>query len=42
VHGEWPEYWTFSACGDDVPVKVTFAADGWGGASFAAVHNKGG
>lgn len=42
VRGEWPEYWTFLACGEDVPVKLTFVADGWGGASFAAMHNKGG
>lgn len=41
LHGRWPEYWTFDACHEQVPVKVTFEADGWGGSSFTAVHNKG-
>ncbi len=41
VHGQWQEFWTFTACGEEVPVKVTFTADGWGGAGFSAVHNKG-
>ena len=41
VRGEWTEFWTFAACGQDVPVKVAFRADGWGGSRFAAVHNKG-
>jgi hypothetical protein len=41
LKGEWPEYWTFDACGEEVPVKVTFKADGWGGAFFTAAHNKG-
>jgi uncharacterized protein len=41
VRGEWAEFWTFEACGENVPVKVTFRADGWGGAGLTAVHNKG-
>jgi hypothetical protein len=41
VKGEWTEFWTFDACGADVPVKVSFTADGWGGASITAAHNKG-
>ena len=41
VKGRWPEYWTFDACHEEVPVKVTFEADGWGGTSFTAIHNKG-
>ena len=41
VRGEWPEFWTFTACGEDVPVKITFVADGWGRATFTAIHNKG-
>lgn len=41
VRGEWMEFWTFDACGEEVPVKVTFTADGWGGTSLQAVHNKG-
>ena len=41
LHGRWPEYWTFDACHEQVPVKVTFEADGWSGSSFTAVHNKG-
>jgi hypothetical protein len=42
VKGRWAEYWTFQACDQEVPVKVTFQADGWGGSTFTAVHNKGG
>ena len=41
LKGEWTEFWTFDACGDEVPVKVSFAADGWGGTSIAAAHNRG-
>ncbi|MEJ5989724.1 hypothetical protein WG902_06975 [Ramlibacter sp. PS3R-8] len=41
VKGEWMEFWTFDACGEDVPVKVGFIADGWGGAGITAAHNKG-
>jgi hypothetical protein len=32
VKGSWAETWNFRACGKDVPVEVSFAADGWGGA----------
>lgn len=41
VHGHWSEFWTFQGCGEDVPVKVDFAADGWGGSSSRASYNKG-
>jgi TPR repeat protein len=41
VKGQWTEFWTFMACGEEVPVKVAFTADGWGGSSFSAAHNKG-
>lgn len=41
VKGQWTEFWTFTACGEEVPVKVAFTADGWGGSSFNAAHNKG-
>jgi hypothetical protein len=41
VKGHWAEYWTFQSCGEEVPVKVTFAADGWGGSSSRAEYNKG-
>lgn len=41
VKGQWAEFWTFTGCGEDVPVKVAFTADGWGGSSFTAAHNKG-
>ena len=40
VQGEWSELWTFSACDTDVPVRVRFRADGWGGATFTAVAEK--
>lgn len=36
VSGQWEERWVFSACGRDVPVQVTFQADGWGGATSTA------
>jgi len=41
VRGQWTEYWTFQACGEEVPVKMNFRADGWGGSTFTAEHNKG-
>lgn len=41
VKGSWNEFWTFAACGQEVPVKLAFEADGWGGATFSAAHNKG-
>ena len=41
VKGQWTEFWTFTGCGQEVPVKVSFVADGWGGSSFTAAHNKG-
>jgi hypothetical protein len=41
VRGEWMEFWRFEGCGQEIPVKVTFRADGWGGSRFIAVHNKG-
>jgi len=41
VRGQWTEYWTFQACDQEVPLKVTFAADGWGGATATVRHNKG-
>ena len=36
VKGEWTERWTFATCEQEIPVNVTFRADGWGGASYAA------
>jgi hypothetical protein len=41
VRGHWTEFWTFRACGEEVPVKVTFEADGWGGSTSTASYNKG-
>ncbi|MDE2607749.1 MAG: hypothetical protein KGL68_17695 [Burkholderiales bacterium] len=41
VHGQWTEVWTFDACGQDVPLKVGFAADGWGGAVSTVSYDKG-
>ena len=41
VKGEWTEFWTFAACGEEVPLKVSFAADGWGGAISTVRFNKG-
>jgi hypothetical protein len=41
VKGQWSEYWTFRACGEEVPVKVAFAADGLGGATTTVRHNTG-
>ena len=41
VKGHWTEYWTFRGCGEEVPVKVLFRADGWGGSTFTMQHNKG-
>jgi hypothetical protein len=36
LRGTWAETWNLSGCGQDIPVTVTFVADGWGGASFTA------
>ncbi len=36
VKGAWTEAWTFDACGQQVPVRLTFEADGWGGSTFTA------
>jgi hypothetical protein len=41
VKGQWSEYWSFLACGEEVPVKVGFVADGLGGATTTVRHNKG-
>ncbi|HET8746012.1 MAG TPA: hypothetical protein VFM98_10430 [Ramlibacter sp.] len=41
VRGQWSEFWSFRACGEEVPVKVDFAADGWGGATSSASYDKG-
>lgn len=41
VRGRWSEFWTFRACDLEVPVKVDFVADGGGGTSSTARHNKG-
>ncbi|MEJ8839967.1 hypothetical protein [Ramlibacter sp. AN1133] len=41
VRGHWSEFWRFQACGQEVPVKVTFEADGGGGSNSRAIHNKG-
>lgn len=41
VRGKWVEYWTFQGCDQEVPVKVSFEADGWGGSTASASHNKG-
>lgn len=41
MKGRWAEFWTFRACGQEVPVKVEFVADGWGGTTSTARHNKG-
>lgn len=40
LRGSWTEYWTFDACGLEVPVKVDFNADGWGGTTFNATLNR--
>lgn len=42
LHGHWSEFWTFEGCGQEVPVKVDFAADGGGGSTSRAAYNKGG
>lgn len=42
VKGTWSELWNFHACGTEVPVNVTFQADGWGGTTSTATHHKGG
>lgn len=36
IEGQWQERWTFSGCGLEVPVLLSFKADGSGGASFEA------
>jgi hypothetical protein len=36
IEGQWQERWTFSGCGLEVPVLLSFKADGIGGASFEA------
>lgn len=41
VRGHWSEFWTFRGCRQEVPVKVDFIADGWGGTSSRASYNKG-
>jgi hypothetical protein len=41
VKGQWAEYWSFAACGTELPVKVAFAADGAGGATSDVRFNKG-
>lgn len=41
VQGQWTEYWTFDACGTELPLKVAFAADGAGGATSDVRFNKG-
>jgi hypothetical protein len=41
MKGQWTEYWTFAACGAEVPLKLAFAADGWGGATSTVSYNKG-
>ena len=38
VKGTWSESWNFDACGEEVPVKVTFHADGWGGSTATTSH----
>lgn len=42
MRGEWSEFWLFQGCGQEIPVTVSFSADGWGGSHFTAIHNKGG
>lgn len=41
ARGHWDETWTFQACGREVPVKVTFQADGGGGSATTAVPHPG-
>lgn len=40
VQGDWTESWTFRACGQEIPVKVGFTADGWGGTTSSVHINK--
>jgi hypothetical protein len=40
VQGDWTESWTFQACDQEIPVKVGFAADGWGGTTSSVSINK--
>jgi hypothetical protein len=41
VQGDWTESWTFQACDQEIPVKVSFGADGWGGTTSSVRFNKG-
>ena len=41
VQGDWSESWTFRACDREIPVKVGFAADGWGGTTSSVHIDKG-
>jgi hypothetical protein len=41
LKGQWTEYWTFDACGMELPLKVAFTADGAGGATSDVRFNKG-
>lgn len=34
LRGKWTERWVFTACGKQVPIDVSFEADGFGGARF--------
>lgn len=36
LKGNWEEEWTFALCGKEAPVKVTFVADGMGGATYTS------
>jgi hypothetical protein len=40
VQGDWTESWTFQACDQEIPVTVSFAADGWGGTTSSVRFNK--
>jgi uncharacterized protein len=40
VQGKWTESWTFQACDQPIPVKVAFAADGWGGTTSSVTLDK--
>ena len=41
LRGRWTEAWSFQACEQAVPVRVTFEADGWGGATSTVSYRKG-
>ena len=34
VQGNWTESWTFAGCDKTAVIKMSFSADGWGGATF--------